>query len=280
MRTGVVAFVFALSLSVIIHVLAVVGGVVLLAPPRPLEAAPAPTVAVDLVTPEELAQLSKVELPSSEPAKPLAPAAQPAPTPAAPAQPTQPPQPQAAQPRPAPATPAQPQPAPAAQPQPQPQPQPSPARQAAAPAPAQSPFDPTQLASLFRISPVADLTESRAAESTSSGFEAPADSTAKLSAEDVAAFKTHLKKCMALPAGVSATDKLKVVLRVMLKPDGALRAQPMLLEATASPHGPAVVQSVMSALQQCQPYSFLPAAKYTEWKVLDVSFSPRDMAGG
>jgi hypothetical protein len=30
----------------------------------------------------------------------------------------------------------------------------------------------------------------------------------------------------------------------------------------------------MRALRQCQPYGFLPAAKYDEWKVLDLAFSP------
>jgi len=32
------------------------------------------------------------------------------------------------------------------------------------------------------------------------------------------------------------------------------------------------------ALRQCQPYGFLPAAKYKEWKVLDLSFSPTGLS--
>jgi hypothetical protein len=113
-----------------------------------------------------------------------------------------------------------------------------------------------------------------------SGFDAPADKAANLSATDVAAFRAHLRKCMTLPAGVTAAEKLRVVLRVALKPDGALRAQPTLIEASASPNGPALVDSVVRALRQCQPYNFLPADKYAEWKILDLSFTPRDMAGG
>jgi hypothetical protein len=35
----------------------------------------------------------------------------------------------------------------------------------------------------------------------------------------------------------------------------------------------------MKALRECQPYAFLPAAKYQEWKLLDLSFSPLGLAG-
>ena len=35
-------------------------------------------------------------------------------------------------------------------------------------------------------------------------------------------------------------------------------------------------QSAISALQACQPYAMLPPERYGEWKVLDLSFSPRD----
>jgi hypothetical protein len=34
----------------------------------------------------------------------------------------------------------------------------------------------------------------------------------------------------------------------------------------------------MRALQQCQPYTALPAEKYEEWRLLDLSFSPDGMA--
>jgi hypothetical protein len=38
------------------------------------------------------------------------------------------------------------------------------------------------------------------------------------------------------------------------------------------------MQTAMRALRQCQPYRFLPAAKYKEWKVLDLSFSPTGLS--
>jgi hypothetical protein len=41
-----------------------------------------------------------------------------------------------------------------------------------------------------------------------------------------------------------------------------------------------LMQGAISALQACQPYAMLPADEYGEWKVLDLSFTPQDFAGG
>ena len=72
----------------------------------------------------------------------------------------------------------------------------------------------------------------------------------------------------------------RVVLRVSLRPNGALAAEPMLIEVSGQRDGPTVLQAAKRALKDCQPFAFLPAEKYREWKVLDLSFTPRDMAGG
>ena len=71
-----------------------------------------------------------------------------------------------------------------------------------------------------------------------------------------------------------------MVLRIYLRRDARLAGDPVLIEASASRDGPAVMQAAMRALKDCQPFAFLPADKYGEWKVLDLSFTPRDMAGG
>ena len=41
-----------------------------------------------------------------------------------------------------------------------------------------------------------------------------------------------------------------------------------------------LLKAAIRTLKECQPYAFLPAEKYRDWKVLDLTFSPRDMAGG
>ena len=111
------------------------------------------------------------------------------------------------------------------------------------------------------------------------GFDFEATVTANISGEDRAAFKAHLRKCWKLPDGLSPSPNTRVVLRVYLKRDGALASEPVLIEASASRDGPAVLQAAKSALAACQPYA-LPAEKYREWRILDLTFTPKDMAGG
>jgi hypothetical protein len=112
-----------------------------------------------------------------------------------------------------------------------------------------------------------------------SGIDAPAFDTAKVEANDIAAFRRHLMTCSSLPASVAPTDKFRLVLRVLLSRDGRLTEEPVLIEApgmSAGAKGPALMQKAVEALQTCQPYTMLPANKYNEWKVLDLPFTPQD----
>jgi hypothetical protein len=112
------------------------------------------------------------------------------------------------------------------------------------------------------------------------GFDGPAIDSAKISADDIMTFREHLKTCLTRPGSVAATDKIRVVLRVVLKPDGMLATTPTLIEASASAKGPALMASAINGLRACQPYAMLPADRYKEWQVLDLSFTPQDFAGG
>lgn len=136
---------------------------------------------------------------------------------------------------------------------------------------AQSPwiFDPVNIPALLDLPNAPDK-----------GFNSEATTTANLSAADKAAFKAHLKKCWTLPGGMSSAQTTRVVMRIYLRRDGSLSAEPVLIEASASRDGPLLMQAAIRTLRDCQPYGFLPADKYREWRVLDLSFSPREMAGG
>ncbi|HEY0220159.1 MAG TPA: hypothetical protein VGC26_10415 [Afipia sp.] len=103
---------------------------------------------------------------------------------------------------------------------------------------------------------------------------------AKIEASAVDTFRAHLRKCSQMPPNITATDKVKIVLRVALTPSGNLISAPALIEASASPKGPYLMQAAIKALQACQPYDMLPADKYKEWRVLDLSFSPKDFGAG
>jgi hypothetical protein len=109
-------------------------------------------------------------------------------------------------------------------------------------------------------------------------FDAPATEVADIASTLVAEFRRHLKTCSKLPASLSSTDDVKVKLRVLMTPDGRLAAEPILIEASASMKGPLLMQGAIRALSACQPYAMLPADRYGEWKVLDLSFTPRDFS--
>ncbi|SHL85292.1 hypothetical protein SAMN05444159_6994 [Bradyrhizobium lablabi] len=112
------------------------------------------------------------------------------------------------------------------------------------------------------------------------GFDAPASQTADIASSMIAEFRRHLKACSKLPASIAPTDPIRVKLRVLMAPDGKLAADPILIEASASAKGPALMQNAIAALEACQPYAMLPADRYGEWKVLDLSFTPQDFTGG
>ena len=164
---------------------------------------------------------------------------------------------------------------------PQPQPKaPAPTQQAMGPqipSPAPAPpqpttpwiFDPVNIPALMNLP-----------NPPEKGFDSEATTTANLSDNEKAAFKAHLKKCWRLPDGMTPAQTTRVVLRIFLKRDGGLAADPLLIEASASRDGPVLLKAAIRTLKDCQPYAFLPPDKYREWKVLDLSFSPRDMAGG
>ena len=52
-----------------------------------------------------------------------------------------------------------------------------------------------------------------------------------------------------------------------------------LVSGPAAQEGPLLVQAATEAIKQCQPYA-LPAEKYKDWKMMDLTLTPRDMPGG
>ncbi|MFT6672349.1 MAG: hypothetical protein ACJAVZ_003833 [Afipia broomeae] len=111
-------------------------------------------------------------------------------------------------------------------------------------------------------------------------FDAKATAKANISSEDAAALRAHLKSCSVLPRSISPADNVSIILRVAFQRDGRLAAEPLLIEASASEKGPALMRSAMDALDRCQPYAMLPADRYDQWRMLDLRFSPKDFKGG
>jgi hypothetical protein len=247
---------------------------------RPFDPTTAEAITVDIVTPEEAPPLPKepdkydfptLDEKSQEQATQQPPP--PAPAPSAASKPTQDKQQAALQRQPAEQSkpPEQPKPPeqkaqPQAQPQPKPQAQPQPQPEV----PTASPDITSKFGMMFT------LPDAGAA----GDFDAKSTAAANIKVEDAAALRAHLKTCSTLPQSVAPSDNVRIVLRVAFQRDGTLAAEPLLIEASASAKGPALMRSAMDALAKCQPYAMLPADRYDQWRMLDLSFSPKDFKGG
>jgi colicin import membrane protein len=141
-------------------------------------------------------------------------------------------------------------------------------------------FDPTRIAALLDkrepmrqasvgedLSPVPSLGKSHGNAPT-------------LSQSEIDALRKRLGECWNPPAGARDAGQLKVVLRVLFKPDATLATPPQLVAATASPFGPAMAESAKRAILTCQPFTMLRPDHYQLWKDIEITFDPRDMFGG
>jgi len=96
--------------------------------------------------------------------------------------------------------------------------------------------------------------------------------------EGVKEFKAQVRRCFKLPVGISPNEPFQMIIRVALRPDGALAGQPEHIGGKFAPLGPALRDRALEAVRQCAPYR-MPADHYEQWKVLDIDFSPDQMMG-
>jgi hypothetical protein len=280
-----------IAASAIAH-LSIVALVLVYAEAHPFASAPTQSVNVDIVTPDEiekkpepfpspspqpstdLSALTKTETTKTE--TPAPPAVQPA-SPASRQAARQGRKEAALAPKPEPSS-AKPQ----AQPQPQAQAAPQPA-----PAPAPSPslgYVPPEPDVTVKYNVMLGLPEALPPSVLSAdagdrkGDGGDAATKADVGGDMVAAFRGRIKQCSKLPASLSPSDELFIKLRILMTRDGRLAAEPMVKEGTASLKAVDLKDSAVAALSACQPYTMLPPEKYNEWKVIDLTFTPRDFS--
>jgi outer membrane biosynthesis protein TonB len=147
-------------------------------------------------------------------------------------------------------------------------------------APTKRDFDPNQIAALLdrRDPQRQQLTDARAPSAPSPGF--TNGRAAQLSQTEIDALRRRLRECWNPPAGMADAGKLVVVLRVAFRPDGSVASAPELVAGSPSPLGPAMGESAKRAILTCQPFTMLKPEHYEEWKVMELTFDPRDMVGG
>jgi outer membrane biosynthesis protein TonB len=103
------------------------------------------------------------------------------------------------------------------------------------------------------------------------------ESLEKSGHHELAELKARLKQCWQPPA-LAGGRRLTAALRVALRIDGSLAGAPELVEVSASPDAIALVASAKQALSACGRFGFLPADSYDSWKALSLTFSPDDIA--
>jgi chemotaxis protein histidine kinase CheA len=148
------------------------------------------------------------------------------------------------------------------------------------PAEQQPKFDADQVAALLdKRTPQRQVATAETLNSTSN-LGAANGSAAQLSQSEIDALRARISSCWSPPPGVDATSKVHVSFRVLLKPNGPLAQEPVLVEASASALGPALAESAKRALMVCQPFTMLKPEHYEQWKDLQLDFDPKELLGG
>ncbi len=108
------------------------------------------------------------------------------------------------------------------------------------------------------------------------GFAAPPIDSPLVGYDFTEPFRELVSSCGALPPGVGPGEKISITVRVFLNRDGTLADGPQLLESNPSAEQHALMQTFVSGLQKCQPYTMLPQDRYSQWKTLDLVVHPHN----
>ena len=141
-------------------------------------------------------------------------------------------------------------------------------------------FDPTKIAALLdKREPTRQASAAETLSPVPSLGKADGKA-AQLSQSEIDALRKRLGECWNPPAGALNGGQLKVVMRVLFKPDATVSTPPQLVAATASQFGPAMAESAKRAILTCQPFTMLRSEHYEQWKDLEITFDPHEMFGG
>jgi outer membrane biosynthesis protein TonB len=135
-------------------------------------------------------------------------------------------------------------------------------------------FDQSKIAALLdkrnpeRHAVTGDTLNQKAAFGTAAG------QAQKLTMSWLGALQARIKQCWNMPAGVRDTGNIEIRVAFELRRDGTVAGVPRLMAGPPMANGPAIGESAIRAIQQCQPYTFLPQAEYVGgWDRLDVTFT-------
>jgi colicin import membrane protein len=154
---------------------------------------------------------------------------------------------------------------------------PAPPKKPAPPAPK---FDPKQVEALLDKRDATRMAAAGEVPNNAPSLGVANGDATRLSQNEFDAFRKRLEECWSPPPGVDSTTKLSVVLRVLFKSDGSVARPPDLVQAPASPLGPAMAESAKRAILRCQPFKMLKPEHYDQWKDIEINFDPQYMLRG
>lgn len=141
-------------------------------------------------------------------------------------------------------------------------------------------FDPNKIAALLDKRSPQRLAAAGATLNSTPSLGLPSGSAATLSQSEIDALRAQIQACWNPPAGVVDAKELIVRIRLQLREDGSLSANPILLnQGSSNSLFQIAAESAMRAIKRCQPYK-LPIAKYAIWRDVEVTFDPREMFRG
>ncbi len=98
----------------------------------------------------------------------------------------------------------------------------------------------------------------------------------RISADIVDALVQKLRECWTVPPGAREA-KIVVQVHFLLNPDGTVNGIPEILNPSSDPLFDSTARSAVSAVIDCQAYSFLPRDRYDLWKDNTINFNPNMM---
>ncbi len=94
--------------------------------------------------------------------------------------------------------------------------------------------------------------------------------------------RQQIGRCWNLPAGAKDAENLVIEIRVAMNPDGTVNSARIVDQGrmTVDPFFRSAAESALRAVlnRRCQPFK-LPAEKYDIWKLMILSFNPKEMFG-
>lgn len=100
---------------------------------------------------------------------------------------------------------------------------------------------------------------------------------AQLSQSEIDAFRRRITDCWNPPVGLDSAQELLVVFRVQFNENGSVKRGPDIVGGRPSAAGPVFAESAKRAILQCQPYTMLRKETYNNWKDMELAFKPSDM---